>query len=146
MPTKLGATVAIIEENLLPAPGDAAKLESLVRHALTAEKRTGEWEISIALVSDDELRGLHRDFMGLDSVTDIMTFPYGGDALGGDIAISVDRAAEQAPEFGLSAWEEIRFLAVHGVLHLCGWDDGNDEARRRMLARQAEIVESWELA
>lgn len=146
MPTKLWATVAFIEENLLPAPGDAAKLESLVRHALTAEKQTGEWDISIALVSDDELRRLHRDFMGLDSVTDIMTFPYGGDALGGDIAISVDRAAEQAPEYGLSAWEEIRFLAVHGVLHLCGWDDGDDEARRRMLTRQAEIVESWELA
>jgi len=144
MPTDLSATVTILEERAAPIPGDAAALEALVRHALMVERQTGDWEISIALVSDDELRRLHRDFLGQDTLTDIMTFPHGGDALGGDIAISVDRATEQAPEFGLSAWEEIRFLAVHGVLHLCGWDDGEDDARRQMLTRQAEIVESWE--
>ena len=46
----------------------------------------------------------------------------------------------------MTAWEEIRYLVVHGVLHLCGWDDGEDEARRRMLRRQTAIVASFELA
>lgn len=97
-------------------------------------------------MSDDDVRRLHHDFLGLDTVTDIMTFPHGEGERGGDIAISVNRAAEHAPEFGLTVCEEIRFLVVHGVLHLCGWEDGDDDARRRMLARQTEIIETWEPA
>ena len=139
----LSATVAVIEGLPVPSPGDAEAIESRIRYALGSEERTGDWEISIALMSDDDLRRLHRDFLGLDTVTDIMTFPFGGDVQGGDIAISVDRASEQAPEFGMTAWEEICFIAVHGVLHLSGWDDGDHESRGRMLARQAEIVRDW---
>ena len=118
-------------------------LESLVRHALLAEAQSGDWDITVALMFDDRLRRLHRDFMGLDSVTDIMTFPRGDDERGGDIAISIDRAAEQASEFGMTAWEEVCFLVVHGLLHLTGWDDADDPARGRMLARQTQIIESW---
>jgi len=73
MPADLSAIVTILEECAVPTPGDAAKLESLVRYALVVEGRTGDWEISIALVEDGELRRLHRDFLGLDTVTDIMT-------------------------------------------------------------------------
>ena len=146
MQEELSASVAILAELAIPFPGDAATLEALVRYVLMVERQTGDWEISIALVSDYALRRLHRDFLGLDTVTDIMTFPYGDGADGGDIAISVDRAVEQAPEFGMTPWEELCFLAVHGVLHLSGWHDGDDDARRRMLARQTEIIESYRLA
>ncbi len=143
MTAELSATVAVIEDLAIPLPGDYEALVSLVLHALMAEAQTGDWEVSIALISDDELRRLHRDFMGLDTVTDIMTFPLGDVSQGGDIAISVERAVERAPEFGMTAWDEICFLAVHGVLHLTGWEDRDDESRGRMLSRQTEIIGTW---
>ena len=97
------------------------------------------------LVDDDELRALHRDFMDIDEPTDVMTFPAGEDEereAGGDIVISVDRAADQGPEHGHTTAHEIRFLIVHGVLHLCGWDDHTDADRAAMLERQRVILEA----
>ena len=95
----------------------------------------------MALVDDRRLRGLHRDFMGIDEATDVMTFPSGEPGVaGGDIAVSVDRAAAQGPGFGHSAAEEAAFLVVHGLLHLLGWDDAADDDRAAMLARQQEII------
>src|SRR5262249_3205892 len=94
---------------------------------------------------DAHLRRLHRDFMGIDEETDVMTFPHGDDQ-GGDIVISIERAAEQALAYGYAAGEEVEFLAVHGVLHLCGWNDETPTQRAAMLARQTEIVEAFRSA
>jgi probable rRNA maturation factor len=70
-----------------------------------------------------------------------MTFPAGeAGQEGGDIVISVDRAADQGPEHGFSVDDEVRFLFVHGLLHLSGWNDLNQEDRERMLARQTELL------
>jgi probable rRNA maturation factor len=82
--------------------------------------------------------------MGIDEQTDVMTFPAGEEEereAGGDIVISIDRAAEQGPEHGHTTAEEVAFLIVHGVLHLCGWDDHAAEDRAAMLERQREILE-----
>jgi probable rRNA maturation factor len=59
----------------------------------------------------------------------------------GDIAISYDRAAEQAPDYGLTTDREVALLLIHGILHLLGYDDTEDEARERMHARQQELLE-----
>jgi probable rRNA maturation factor len=75
-----------------------------------------------------------------------MTFPRDpedDDEPGGDILISVDRAAEQGPEAGLTTETEIAFLAVHGVLHLCDWDDQTAGDRAAMHARQREIIDQF---
>jgi rRNA maturation RNase YbeY len=65
---------------------------------------------------------------------------------GGQIYISVERAAEQAPEFGQTLSDEIAFLVLHGVLHLCGWDDDTDANRAVMLGRQAHLLEAFHQA
>jgi len=106
----------------------------------------GELEIpkTAALVlrctDDAELRELNRDFVGEDRATDVLAFPGDGKAHLGDIAISVERAAAQAPG---STADELRLLAVHGLLHCCGYDHGNDaeavkmtEITRRLLPDQ----------
>jgi probable rRNA maturation factor len=146
----LELVVNVIEDAALPEGADVSKLSPLLRHVLEAEGRTGEWAVNIALMTDEALRALHRDFMGVDTVTDVMTFPNDpepwGQEQGGDIAISVDRAAAQAPEFGTDPWEEIRFLVAHGALHLCEWDDASDADRERMLARQRELIDSFDRA
>jgi probable rRNA maturation factor len=125
---------------------DLGELERLTRFALGQEQATGAWTIAVVLTSDEHLRRLHAEFMSIDEVTDVMTFPVedeSGTVTGGDIVISVDRAAMQGPEEGLSQLEEIRFLCVHGVLHLRGWDDATDEARAAMHRRQAEIIATF---
>jgi len=98
--------------------------------------------VSIVLVDDREMQRMHADFMDIDEPTDVMTFPSeqedGGPA--GDIVISVERAAEQGAENGLSTEDEVIFLAIHGVLHLTGWDDHSDADRAAMLDRQRSII------
>jgi probable rRNA maturation factor len=80
------------------------------------------------LIADDlELRRLNRDFLGADYATDVLSFPAGdGPEWLGEIAISADRAASQAREFGHSRLDEIRVLMLHGLLHLLGMDHERD--------------------
>jgi probable rRNA maturation factor len=77
-----------------------------------------------------------------------MTFaadPIEGESdAGGDIVVSVERAAEQGPEHGLSKVAETEFLIVHGLLHLCGWDDHDDVERSRMLDYQTELIRGFD--
>lgn len=124
-----------------PSPVDDDALAKLVRYALLRSAAAGAWSIAVVLTSDQHLRELHRDFMGIDEETDVMTFPHDEDAeQGGDIVISIDRASEQARDAGHDLSDEIRFLTVHGVLHLCGWEDDTPDKRDRMHARQSEII------
>jgi probable rRNA maturation factor len=80
------------------------------------------------LITDDrELRRLNRDFLKNDYPTDVLSFPSGaemGDL--GQIAISGNRAIDQAKAFGHTAEEEVRILMLHGVLHLLGMDHATD--------------------
>ncbi len=75
------------------------------------------------LTGDGELRRLNRQFRGADYATDVLSFPSD---TGGEIAISLDRAAEQAVRYGHSLADEIRILMLHGVLHLAGLDHETD--------------------
>lgn len=91
------------------------------------------------LSNDAELRRLNGQFLGHDYATDVLSFPS-GDALHlGDLAISVDRAKQQAAEYGHSLEEEIEILMLHGTLHLLGMDheiDGGRMARRETAWRK----------
>ncbi len=141
-----GVDVVVIRRSEAAETPSDTEITSLVARALQMERTSGSWEVSVVLVDDDELRTLHREFMDIDEPTDVMTFPAGVDEereAGGDIVISVERAAEQGPEHGHAPAEEAAFLIVHGVLHLCGWDDHTDADRAAMLERQRVILESW---
>lgn len=125
------------------ALADEAALRGLALLILQSEAAAGDWEIAVSLMSDAELQSLHRQFMGIDEPTDIMSFPYGDELAGGDLAISFDHARERAQEWDISPTEEVEFLVAHGVLHLLGWRDGSPEQRQAMLARQEELVSLW---
>jgi probable rRNA maturation factor len=136
-----------------PVALDDDRLVDLVHFTLESEDVTGSWSIAIVLTSDDHLRRLHDQFMGIDEETDVMTFPYEPDPTdpnappqGGDIVISVDRASDNANTFDLTPSQEISFLAVHGTLHLCGWNDLDPLDRELMLIRQRLIIDAFETA
>lgn len=141
----ISAEIIVIRHNETPLDLSDETIERFVLHALRSEEQEGEWVVSVVLVDDLEMQQLHADFMNIDEPTDVMTFPSdfeNEEQQGGDIVISVERAAEQGGENGLSTQDEVIFLAVHGVLHLCGWDDATNEDRAAMLDRQREIIGS----
>lgn len=129
----------------VPDDLDLDRMAEIVRFALEQQDAKGDWTVAVALVSDSHLQQLHREFMGIDEPTDVMTFPYSepGGAQGGDIAISVDHAIARGAEWGNSPVEEIEFLMVHGLLHLMGWRDDDDVQRAAMLQRQEEITQEY---
>lgn len=134
-------------EAVVPLGIEEESLARLTRFVLRSEGGKGPWAVTVALVGDARLQALHRDFMGLDSPTDIMTFPNDEDGAegphGGDLVISVDHAQTQAAAWGLTPDQEIQFLVIHGLLHLLGWRDDSDAQREEMLDRQQALFEQW---
>ena len=95
----------------------------------------GESSATIAFVSDGRIRELNRQFRGIDKATDVLSFPAGepDDLNLGDIAVSVETAAAQAKENGLSFDDEIAQLILHGLLHLSGYDHESDDGEMNRL-------------
>jgi probable rRNA maturation factor len=93
------------------------------------------------VTNDGRLRALNNQFRGRDYPTDVLSFPSGASrGAAGEIAISMERAAAQAHEFGHSTAVEIQILMLHGVLHLMGHDHEQDRGEMRRLER------TWRLA
>jgi probable rRNA maturation factor len=82
--------------------------------------------ITCLITTDREMRALNHRFRGQRHPTDVLSFPSGEESGAGEIAISLDRAREQAAAYGHSLDEEIRILMLHGVLHLTGMDHETD--------------------
>ena len=93
--------------------------------ALDAIGRSGS-SATIAFVSDKSIRKLNQQFRGIDKATDVLSFPADEADLLGDVAVSVDTAAAQAKENGLTFENEIAQLILHGLLHLSGYDHETD--------------------
>jgi len=88
---------------------------------------------TIAFVSDKTIRDLNNQFRGIDKSTDVLSFPAEEDDNLGDIAISLDTAAAQCMENGLTLDEEIAQLMLHGLLHLSGYDHETDNGEMNQL-------------
>jgi probable rRNA maturation factor len=123
---------------------------SLERFMLRARRAVGLGGVADVLVTGSErMRALNRQFRGKDKATDVLSFPAarviakaktGKAAYAGEIAISGDIAAGNAARFGHSAAEEVKILALHGLLHLAGFDherDNGEMARKEIKLRHA---------
>ena len=139
------------------APRFAGEVDTELLHRVTTEalRREGvEGEVALAVVITDDgaVQELNRQFRDVDAPTDVLAFGSGqeGDfvtapgepAYLGDVVISYPRAVAQAEEYGHSVDRELALLAVHGVLHLLGYDHVDEAERMEMWARQDEILES----
>ena len=89
--------------------------------------------VTIAFVSDSKIRTLNKQFRGIDKATDVLSFPACEQGELGDIAISVETAARQARENGLTLNGEISQLILHGLLHLSGYDHETDNGEMNKL-------------
>lgn len=105
-------------------------------------------ELSVVIDSDEKLRQLNRDFLGIDAPTDVLSFPseeFDPDEQAeyiGDVVISFPRALTQAQAAGHAVVNEIQLLVVHGVLHLLGHDHAETQEKSKMWQAQSEILAS----
>ena len=165
--------VAVVSRTSVRAPLSAIGLGRAAMRALDAAGAPWPGSVTIVLTDNAELAELNQEHMGIDGPTDVLSFPMlepeafpdqhlggsSGDATRthrrthiGDIAISVERAIQQAVEgrgghtgdIRWSAADELRLLVTHGTLHLCGWDHAEpaDEAAMRALERQLLAVKA----
>lgn len=101
-------------------------------------------DISLSLVSPEEIQELNRTYRQVDAVTDVLSFPinesFDGHLELGDVVINLDRIASQAQEYGHSFKHELQYLTVHSVLHCLGYDHIDSEDKKVMRAREKEIM------
>jgi probable rRNA maturation factor len=116
-----------------------ARLRRAVERAMRAEHIRAA--PSIYITGDAEMRSLNRRFHATDTSTDVLSFPAPAADYLGDVVISYERARAQARAAGWRIADELDLLAVHGTLHLLGYDDLNPRARKKMWKRQEEILE-----
>lgn len=128
-------------------------LEQGIARAIHLSAESEEAEVSLTLVDDARIHELNRDYRGVDRPTDVLSFALQEetedepdildyeDHLLGDIIISVERARAQAADYGHSFEREVVYLAVHGALHLLGYDHIEEEDKEEM-RRQEEAVMS----
>lgn len=122
------------------------------------EETTTKWLTTVVETEDKVLRSirfifckdayLHQiniDYLDHDTLTDVITFPYAEeeDIVDGEIFISVDRIAENAKTFRITFEQELNRVMVHGVLHLCGYDDKDKKAKEKMTEKEDFYLERF---
>ncbi|SFL81411.1 probable rRNA maturation factor [Gracilibacillus orientalis] len=134
-------------------------ITQLLSYAAQQEKLAEDSELSISFVDNKEIQLLNKQYRGLDNPTDVLSFALEEEAdqeiriIGadipvtlGDIIISVDKANEQAGEYNHSFTRELGFLALHGFLHLLGYDHMNEDDEKKMFSRQEELLNGFGLS
>jgi probable rRNA maturation factor len=137
---------------------DIQEIEKLLNYAAGKENVKVGSELSVTFVSNDRIQEINREYRDKDQPTDVISFALEEMSEGeieivgadiprvlGDIIISVPRAREQAEEYNHSFMRELGFLAVHGFLHLLGYDHMNEQDEKKMFDRQKEILEGYGL-
>ncbi len=132
-------------------------LEDVLQSGLNAHQKP-QSEVSVVLVDNQYIQELNSEYRGLDQPTDVLSFAMeeeateGGDVLPedapellGDIFISMERAVEQAKEYNHSLIREINYLAIHGLLHLLGFDHQNPDDTAKMRAEEEKILAAFQI-
>lgn len=126
------------------------ELKSLLKNVCKDEK-LDNGEFNVIIVSVEKIQELNRDYRGLDKITDVISFALEDDKsfniddyrMLGDIYICLNRAKEQAEEYGHSFKRELSFLAIHGLLHLLGYDHMNETDEKVMFEKQEEVLKKY---
>ena len=133
-------SVSIINDaNLEKLP--VRKLKDAIDVALDI-KHIGNATINLIILTDEEIRKINNEFLKHDYPTDVLSFDLTeGKFLEGEIYISAETAKRQAEEYNVTIKEELVRLAVHGCLHLIGFDDNNEENKAIMRDMENKCIE-----
>ena len=126
-------------------------LEPLLTYALEVEN-VDNLEFNVIIINNEEIHKINKEYRGIDRPTDVISFAledykdikYENDyRVLGDLYISIDKVKEQAKEYGHSEKRELAFLAVHGLLHLLGYDHMEKEDEKVMFSKQELILDGY---
>jgi probable rRNA maturation factor len=135
------------------------RIREIVEGTLRAEG-VAEASISVALIDDPAIHRVNRDHLDHDFPTDVVSFLFeeevadeegssplrgAGKRIEGEVLVSGDTAVREAAKFGWSAEDELALYLVHGLLHLCGYDDLTDEEQPIMRNRERAVLAMWNL-
>lgn len=134
-----------------PEPLDLAAFERLAAFVLDREDAPDASELSIAIVSAEEMKSLNKRYRSKDGATDVLSFgcddpcPVDSDqpVTLGDVVISPEVAEGQALELGHTVEEELNLLLVHGILHLLGYTHDQDDDASVMQERERVLLEAY---
>jgi probable rRNA maturation factor len=134
-----------------PEPLALEAFERLGEFVLALEGVPAQAELSIAVVPVDEMAHLNEQYRGVDGPTDVLSFacdePCAADSdepiTLGDVIIAPEVAEKQAAELGTTVEAELNLLLVHGVLHLLGYEHGDDESAAAMQGRERDLLAAW---
>ena len=143
------------EQDKLDPPQDIEKLiDDCTAAALEEEGKDDSAEVSVTFVDNEGIRELNNEHRGINRETDVLSFPLGDDENGyevdpdndaimlGDIVISLEKAAQQAKEYGHSYRREVAFLITHSLFHLLGYDHVNsEEEEKEMFGKQEKVLD-----
>ncbi len=134
-------------------------IQQLITYTAREEGVTQEAEISINFVNNKEIQEINRNYRQIDQPTDVISFALEETGEGelkvigedlpivfGDVVISIDKAKEQAIEYNHSLERELGFLALHGFLHLLGYDHMNEVDEKQMFTKQEELLNGFGLS
>jgi len=126
----------------------ASSLRRLVEFVAEAEGREID-SIDVAIVDADEIASLNIRYLGKDEVTDVLSFDISeanSPGISAQIVVCGDVAAEVGPRHNMSGDEELMLYIIHGLLHLMGYDDAEDELAKRMKRRQEQMLAEFNRA
>ncbi len=129
------------QERIEVLPEYEELVKKAVEGTLKYEGFDNDCEISVTFTDNEIIRELNKEYRDIDRETDVLSFPMDEDDMLGDIVISLEKAKEQAEEYGHSIEREISFLCVHSCLHLLGYDhETSEEDEKTMFAKQEEVL------
>lgn len=137
--------VEIIDEQTEEISNEVLEMLNQLLNLAAETEKVANKEVAITFVSNEHIREINREFRHLDKPTDVLSFPLEEEDALGDIIISIPRAKEQAQEYGHSFAREMGFLAVHGFLHLLGYDHETAQEEKEMFAKQEQILQEFGL-
>jgi len=139
------------QERLVPDQAMKELFEEIIKKTLAHENLEGSYEVSLSLVTADEIRELNQTYRGKDRVTDVLSFPVEQqfqpeeEKILGDIIISTQAVIEQAKEYEHTIEREISYLFIHGLLHLLGYDHLDPKGKEKMRKVEEEILSKLEI-
>lgn len=155
--------ITFIDETQKVSKDEREEIDRLLQYAADYLKLPENSEMSITFMDNERIQVINRDYRGKDAPTDVISFAIeeaGQNEMPiffddekmtdlpnelGDIMISTQRAQEQAAEYGHSYEREVGFLALHGFLHINGYDHMTPEDEKKMFGLQKEILNAYGL-
>lgn len=131
-------------------PVNSKKIVKTVQRVLSQEGIKKSGEITLCFVNDAKIKALNLKYLGRNNPTDVMAFditePKDKDKIFADIAVSTERAIDNARTFKTSPYFELYLYVIHGVLHILGYDDKSKKDKLVMRKREKDILKALNLS